>query len=264
MVPVRLSPAALRRVAREAGASEREIHPVLAVLADRHPEANDGAARLSPAERELVVRHATSAAMLVLASTEDDGRTRTLRIGLAPDGATLDEQSSGAPGEAPRMTIESAQIADLPERLAATLPVGPLSAPPRLTQDDPDAELRLDAAAAQQLAELLRSGVDAETAATQLDGLDPCLVDALTAEGPRASVSVTLRPDPAGPPMSPVTFSRVWTVGARGLYRVDADAPPGGAIMPVAPGDVLGTALPLLEQALQFALGRTPQEAMSR
>ena len=83
--------------------------------------------------------------------------------------------------------------------------------------------------------------------------LDHSLRDALTATGPRLSLSLTLH-DPLGRVTEqPVTWSRLWVTGSKGLYRLDQPTSPALAIHPVEGGDVLGTLLPILEQGLHFA-----------
>ena len=51
----------------------------------------------------------------------------------------------------------------------------------------------------------------------------------------------------------PVTWSRLWVTGEKGLYRLDQPLNPSLAVHPVGGGDVLGSLLPLLEQAVRFA-----------
>ena len=58
----------------------------------------------------------------------------------------------------------------------------------------------------------------------------------------------------------PVTFSRLWVRGDEHWYRLDADGAAGGTIHPVGAGDVLGTALPVLERGVRFAAARTSAE----
>lgn len=292
-MPIRLTPAAACRAALAAGTPRSSLHPVYRVLGSpaAGPVPSDGAGthragtegiggtgHLDAEDLATVIAHVTSPAMLVLA-VADGGSTRSLRVGLQGAAATLersaptgsgphpDPAGPGGPGAAGGATpglLEAIPLVQVPRALAAWLPEGPLAAPPLLTRPGEDRILRLDPDRARHLASSRPAGGGDTEPAAAGEGTDPRLADALGAAGPRASLSLTLRPAPDDPDSAPVTFSRLWTLGRLGLYRVDAAGTPAGQIVHVEAGDVLGTALPLLEQGVQYSAGRTPEEAMSR
>ncbi|GEM_PF-2679480 len=318
----RIRPGRIRRAAIAAGAHPSAVHPVYRVLAEDSAAAGDAAdaggragdaapgpgldADLDHDAALLVLRHATTPALLTLAVDEGAG-PRTLRVGLHPDGATVEAadpqdmdpgaqatdaeaqaidpdaratdaeaQASGTPSTS---AITEVHLADLPARLADALPAGPLSAPPLLTQESAARSLRLAPEHARAIIDAIREGRSPAEAARELEGIEPALLTALTAAGPRVSLSLTLHPDargdaarPDGVPRSdrpredapPVTFARVWTQHGDALLRSDASGAPPGSIQEVAPGDVLGTLLPLLDQGVRFSAGDSAGEAMTR
>lgn len=325
----RIRPGRIRRAAIAAGAHPSAVHPVYRVLAEDSAAAGDAAdagsragdaapgpgldADLDHDAALLVLRHATTPALLTLAVDEGAG-PRTLRVGLHPDGATVEAadpqgtdpgaqamdadaqvihadaqatdadaratdaeaQASGTPSTS---AITEVHLADLPARLADALPAGPLSAPPLLTQESAARSMRLAPEQARAIIDAIREGRSPAEAARELEGIEPALLTALTAAGPRVSLSLTLHPDargdaarPDGVPRSdrpredapPVTFARVWTQHGDALLRSDASGAPPGSILEVAPGDVLGTLLPLLDQGVRFSAGDSAGEAMTR
>lgn len=311
----RIRPGRIRRAAIAAGAHPSAVHPVYRVLAEDSAAAGDAAdaggragdaapgpgldADLDHDAALLVLRHATTPALLTLAVDEGAG-PRTLRVGLHPDGATVEAadpqgtdpgaqamdanaratdaeaQASGTPSTS---AITEVHLADLPARLANALPAGPLSAPPLLTQESAARSMRLAPEQARAIIDAIREGRSPAEAARELEGIEPALLSALTAAGPRVSLSLTLHPDargdaarPDGVPRSdrpredapPVTFARVWTQHGDALLRTDASGAPPGSIQEVAPGDVLGTLLPLLDQGVRFSAGDSAGEAMTR
>lgn len=311
----RIRPGRIRRAAIAAGAHPSAVHPVYRVLAEDSAAAGDTAdaggragdaapgpgldADLDHDAALLVLRHATTPALLTLAVDEGAG-PRTLRVGLHPDGATVEAadpqgtdpgaqamdadaratdaeaQASGTPSTS---AITEVHLADLPARLADALPAGPLSAPPLLTQESAARSMRLAPEQARAIIDAIREGRSPAEAARELEGIEPALLSALTAAGPRVSLSLTLHPDargdaarPDGVPRSdrpredapPVTFARVWTQHGDALLRTDASGAPPGSIQEVAPGDVLGTLLPLLDQGVRFSAGDSAGEAMTR
>ncbi|SLM87830.1 hypothetical protein [Brachybacterium nesterenkovii] len=313
--PPRIRPGRIRRAAIAAGAHPSAVHPVYRVLAEDSAAAGDTAdaggragdaapgpgldADLDHDAALLVLRHATTPALLTLAVDEGAG-PRTLRVGLHPDGATVEAadpqgtdpgaqatdadaratdaeaQASGTPSTS---AITEVHLADLPARLADALPAGPLSAPPLLTQESAARSMRLAPEQARAIIDAIREGRSPAEAARELEGIEPALLSALTAAGPRVSLSLTLHPDargdaarPDGVPRSdrpredapPVTFARVWTQHGDALLRTDASGAPPGSIQEVAPGDVLGTLLPLLDQGVRFSAGDSAGEAMTR
>ena len=304
----RIRPGRIRRAAIAAGAHPSAVHPVYRVLAEDSAAVGDAAdaggragdaapgpgldVDLDHDAALLVLRHATTPALLTLAVDEGAG-PRTLRVGLHPDGATVEAadpqdmdpgaratdaeaQASGTPSTS---AITEVHLADLPARLADALPAGPLSAPPLLTQESAARSMRLAPEQARAIIDAIREGRSPAEAARELEGIEPALLSALTAAGPRVSLSLTLHPDargdaarPDGVPRSdrpredapPVTFARVWTQHGDALLRTDASGAPPGSIQEVAPGDVLGTLLPLLEQGVRFSAGDSAGEAMTR
>lgn len=77
------------------------------------------------------------------------------------------------------------------------------------------------------------------------------LRDALTAAGVRASLSVVLQ-DPRGT-RKPSSLAQLWSTGELGSYRTDTPDSPVLEVIPVVPGDLLATALGLLEDSFRFA-----------
>ena len=101
----RIRPGRIRRAAIAAGAHPSAVHPVYRVLAEDSAAAGDAAdakghagdaapgpgldADLDHDAALLVLRHATTPALLTLAVDEGAG-PRTLRVGLHPDGTTVE------------------------------------------------------------------------------------------------------------------------------------------------------------------------------
>lgn len=251
---------------RAAGTPLAALNPVYRALAadEVTGEGSGGTAgagagsALVGSELDLVVRHVTAPAILVLA-VESDGSARRVRVGIRADGATV-EGTEGSAEDSPGTSYWSQiALADVPRLLAEQLPSGsPLGAPPQLTVQGTGAVLRLEPTHVQQLRELLVAGVDAETAFSRIEGLDPRLRDALTARGDRASLSLTLHSPDRARLERPVGIARLWACGQLGIYRTDAPEKAQIEVVPVGPGDVLGTVVPLLDQAIRFASGLPP------
>jgi len=196
----------------------------------------------------LVLRQLTAPALLVVAVTVG-ARTRRLRLGLDPTGATIER----ADGDQPSQWTESA-VADVPAVITGFLEdAGVDLDPPRLDIRRRAEARRLTPEQTRLARAALERGVPAEDAFTSLPGLDAALRDALTAAGPRLSLALTLH-DPRGTVTEqPVNWSRLWVTGADGLYRMDQPSGPALEVHPVDGGDVLGTLLPILEQGVRFA-----------
>lgn len=240
-------------VVRAAGTPQSNLNPIYRALPTAEPSA-----LIDGPELDLLVDQLTAPAVMVVA-VESAGSTRRIRVGIHAGGATV-ESSGGSSGQEPGDSHWArADRADLPRLLASVLPEGsPLSAPPRLTVESAHTVLRLDPAHLEQLRELVASGHDPQSAFGRLEGLDPRLQDALTAQGDRVSLSLTLHsPDPARLE-KPVSIARLWNCGELGIYRTDTPDRPAVEVVPVEPGDVLGTTIPLLEQAIRFASGLPP------
>jgi hypothetical protein len=205
-------------------------------------------AGVGEAELDLVRRQLKARAVLVAAVTDDD-RTHRFRAGLRPAAATLER----ADGEAASRWSEI-DVADLPGELAAFLEeTGIYPGPARLDVRRGGDALRLSPEQNRIAHDALRRGQGPEKSFGSIPDLDDSLRDALTATGPRLALSLTLH-DPHGRvTQKPVTWSRLWARGSRGLYRVDRSAGAGLAVHPVGAGDVLGTLPPVLEQGLRFA-----------
>lgn len=206
---------------------------------------------------ELIHHQFTARALLVVAVTSGD-RTRRVRIALDRAQATVESSDGDGPSRWSR-----AAIRELPGLIGDLLPGDGADHPPaRLTVDRAAEGLRLtpehDAAARAALGR----GASPEEAFAAVPDLDERLLDALTAPGPRISVSLTLHDPAREVAEKPVAFSRLWVTGRRGLYRADSPGAlgaSGGAVRAVSPGDVLGTVLPLLEQGLRFTTACTTQ-----
>lgn len=197
---------------------------------------------------ELLLSQLTAPALLVVA-VSDGARTRRLRIGLHPAAATFERSDGGRSSRWSRIDVR-----DVPGEIAALLEENGIgSGPARLDVRRSDDALRLSPEQSRIAYRALRSGMGPEEAFASVPDLDESLRDALTATGPRLSLALTLH-DPRGrATQEPVTWSRLWARGRRGLYRVDQPAGPGLAVHPVGRGDVLGSLLPVLEQGLRFA-----------
>lgn len=216
---------------------------------DPAPSSAPAADPPSAAELDMLLRQLTAPALLVLAVTTAES-TERLRIALAPEGATVETSR----GQEPSRWDECA-LSTVPRRLTDLLAgTGLGSAPAALGTDREIPPLRLSPDQQRAAQERLLAGVPAAEALAGLPDLDPRLRDALTAEELRVSVSLTLH-DPRGRATErPVTWSRLWVRGDRGLYRTDGVAAGPPEVRPVGDGDVLGTLLPLLEEGLRFAL----------
>lgn len=204
----------------------------------------------SPEELELLIRQLCAPALLVLAVT-DDASTRRLRVALAPDEATLERSA----GEEPS-TWWSAVPAEVPAAVLALLEGTGAEASPHLAVAAEPAGMRLSAEQIETVRTALAAGASPAEAFAAVPGLDPHLRDALTATGPRLSLSLTLHDPAPGADAEPVSWSRLWVRGQLGLYRTDATGAPMPTIHPVPDGDVLGTVLPVLEEGLRFAAFR--------
>lgn len=201
---------------------------------------------------DLVLRQLTAPALVVMAVTRED-TTRRVRVGLHASSATVER----ADGHGPSLWKEIA-VQDVPSAVTALLDSsGVPAAPPRMTIRRKADGLRLTAEQNRTARAALARGLSAEDAYAAIGDLDLRLRDALTATGPRIALSLTLH-DPQGHVTEqPVSWSRLWATGERGLYRLDAPSPPDGAIHAVDHGDVLGTVLPVLEEGLRFAAARS-------
>ena len=264
MTAMQISTASACAAVLETGHDRGELNPIYRALED--PAAALPAPAVSDADLELLTAHLTAPSVLVLAVQTSTG-TRRVRVGLHGERATVEEDNE-KPGTEEPSQWRWVPVTDVPQVIAQLLPAGPLAAPPLLTQESPGAALRLQPEHFDQLRALLEKGVAPAEAFAQLEGLDERLRDALTAQGDRASLSLTVhrRTNVAGDDdtdaqagrtaAESANFTRLWTVGELGMYRTDApEASHVVQVLPVAPGDVLGTVLPLLEEGLSFALG---------
>ncbi|MFC7457473.1 hypothetical protein ACFQS2_09765 [Brachybacterium sp. GCM10030267] len=196
---------------------------------------------------ELVRHQFTARALLVVAVTHEES-TRRARVALDPAGATVEASIDG--GASQWSTVPIDQVPRLITELLDAAGVDPEA--PRLTVERTEHALRPTPAQIELLRDALARGESPQDAFASVPDLDDRLRDALTTSGPRVSVSLTLH-DPGGRVTeAPVSWSRLWVRGDRDLYRMDAAESSIGAIHPVAPGDVLGTVLPVLEEGLRF------------
>lgn len=234
-----------------AGAPLDAWNPIYAELRASTPDSRS--TDLDDQQLDLLIRHITAPAVMVLA-VEAAGVARRVRLGIHGGGATV-ESSENDPEAALELSHWSeAALEDLPRLLADALPAdSPLSASPQLTVRSDATALRLGTEHLSRLQELLQAGHAPHEAFARLESLDPRLQDALTATGDRASLSLTLHAADPAVLERPVSFSRLWNCGELGTYRTDASDQPGIDVVPVQAGDVLGTGLPLLEQAIRFA-----------
>lgn len=247
---------AARWAGRRAG-TDAQWNPVYQALLDGAapvpPEAPDGPPSDPPsdppdeASTDLVLRQLTAPALLVVAVTVGE-RTRRLRLGLDPTGATVER----ADGDRPSRWTQSA-VPEVPSVVTDFLEdAGVDLDPPRLDIRRRADALRLTPEQMLLARAALERGAPAEAAFTDLPGLESSLRDALTASGPRLSLALTLH-DPRGAVTEqPVNWSRLWVTGSDGLYRLDQPAGPALEVHPVDGGDVLGTLLPILEQGVRF------------
>lgn len=243
-------------VGRESG-SPAGWNPVYRALVSEPrpvPAGAPGVAGLDEAGTDLVQRQLTAPAVLVVAVTEG-ARTRRLRIGLDPAGATIER----ADGDRPSHWMEC-DVREVPATITALLEDAGIDlAPAQLSIRRSGDALRLTPEQNRFAHAALTRGLPAAEAFASVPGLDDALRDAMTATGPRLSLALTLH-DPRGRVTEePVTWSRLWARGSRGLYRVDQPAGPALAVQPVGRGDVLGTLLPVLEQGLRFAAARAAE-----
>ncbi|MDN5600006.1 MAG: hypothetical protein ACTHV2_00890 [Brachybacterium sp.] len=243
-----------------------EWNPVYRALVDEPgpvPAGAPDAAGLDEAGVDLVLRQLTAPALLVVAVTDgevtdseltdgqvtDGERTRRLRIGLDPAGATVERAEGDRPSRWTEIDVQA-----VPATITALLEdAGVDLAPPQLAVQHSEDALRLTPEQNRLAHAALARGLPAEEAFASVPDLDDSLRDALTATGPRLSLALTLH-DPHGRvTQEPVTWSRLWARGSRGLYRLDQPTTPALEVHPVLGGDVLGTLLPVLEQGLRFA-----------
>lgn len=216
-----------------------------------------GAASGSPAfqDPQQILRRQFCARALLVAAVSEGPSTVRLRIGLHPEGATLESSRDGAPS-----TWSEAPTEQVPPLLRDLLsPTGFSSGPVSLSVRRDSEGLRLTPEQGEQIRRQLLDGAPPQDAFAVATDLDPRLLDAFTASGPRASLSLTLH-DPLGEAApTPVTWSRLWMRGTLGLYRTDGTQAALGSVHPVADGDVLGTVLPILDEGLRFAAGCSVQ-----
>lgn len=243
----------------QTGTEPAEINPVYRSLLQRPSETPPGSSTagsqsvadvgidLSAAERDLLIRHATSRAVLALAVTTG-GSTRRLRLGLGPGPVTVERSEDGS--ESLWSELDRTALPSLISGFVES--TGPFGAAPRLTVARECDGLRLTPVQVEQARAVLEDGTGALDAFAQLDGLDARLRDALLATGDRAALSLTLHDPFARVAEQPVSWSRLWVVGERGMYRMDSPAIGGGNVHPVEPGDLLGSALPIIEEGLRF------------
>lgn len=197
---------------------------------------------------DLVLRQLSTPALLVVAVTEGE-RTRCLRIGLDPTGATLERSDDDHPSRWTELAV-----AEVPAAVSALLEDSGIDlAPARLEITGDEHALRLTPKQNRLAQAALAEGVPAEEAFATLPDLDDPLREALTATGPRLSLSLTLHDPRRRVTEQPVSWSRLWVTGRRGMYRMDRPSTPALEVRPVGGGDVLGTLLPILEQGLRFA-----------
>lgn len=227
-------------------------NPVYRALVDdggTPPDSSPGVEATGPDGADLVRRQLTAPALLVVAVTEGE-RTRRLRIGLDPVGATVERSE---PDQVPRWS--ELPVAEVPATIAALLEDSGIDLAPARLEVAGDDVLRLTPEQTRLAQAALAEGVPAEEAFATLPELDASLHDALTAAGPRLSLSLTLH-DPQGRVVEePVAWSRLWVTGRQGTYRMDSPGTGPLEVRPVGGGDVLGTLLPILEQGLRFAAG---------
>lgn len=234
-----------RWVRREA-VPEASWNPVYRALAGG--SAATEAAAPNEASLDLVRRQLTAPALLVVAVTHT-GRTHRLRIGPAPTAATVERADDDQPSHWSESSVDDvpAMVTGLFEEARVEL------APAQLSSEGDTEALRLTPAQGRTAYAALLRGLPAGEAFAAIPDLDDALRDALTATGPRISLSLTLH-DPHGRVTErPVTWSRLWVTGRKGLYRMDQPAGPALAASPVGGGDVLGTLLPVVEQGRRFA-----------
>lgn len=203
---------------------------------------------LEDAELEPLRRQLTARALMVIAVSWGTS-TRRARFALDPAGPTWETSLDEAPSR-----WSATEVHELPSAISELLGAADLeSAPPRLTVESEAEPLRLTAQQNATARAALDQGAGPEEAYAAVPGLDERLLDALTAAGPRISLTLVLHDPDGAVAERPVSFSRLWVTGQRGKYRVDTPDGGGGAIYAVGEGDVLGTALPLLEEGMRFA-----------
>lgn len=203
---------------------------------------------LGDAELDLLHRQLTARALMVIAVSSGTS-TRRARFALDPAGPSAETSQDEAPSR-----WSAVGIHEIPRAISELLGAADVEpAPPRLTVEGEAEPLRLTPQQNATARAALEQGAGPEEAYVAVPGLDDRLLDALTAAGPRISLTLVLH-DPDGVVAErPVSFSRLWVTGLRGMYRVDTPDDGGGAIYAVDEGDVLGTALPLLEEGMRFA-----------
>ncbi|WP_394215517.1 hypothetical protein [Brachybacterium vulturis] len=212
------------------------------------PSAPAGQAAPGAAERALALRQFTAPALLTLAVTHR-GSTRRLRAALSPAVTGIEASTADGPS-----VWQMLPVSEVPARLEELLGEAGITADaPRLTVTGPATALRPDEAQLERVRAALERGISPEEAFADLTDPDPRLRDALTAAGPRVSLSLSLHDVDGAVAERPVLWSRLWVRGDAGWYRLDADGTAVGAIHPVTPGDVLGTAVPVLEHGVRFA-----------
>lgn len=243
-------PEVTRRLDR-AAVPRRDWNPVYRALEPPPAELPEPAGPALPGaggpEDLLLIRQITARALLTLALTDGSG-TRRLRIALHLDGASVEVSRAADPSR-----WRTADLDELPRLLAEFVSGSGLDTGMHLTVAREADGLRLDDRQTEAVRAALEDGAPPEQAFDAAPDLPAPLRDALTADGPRGSISITLHDPSARAADRPVTWSRLWVRGQEGLYRTDATEAPFGAIHPVADGDVLGTVVPLLEEGLRFA-----------
>lgn len=146
---------------------------------------------------------------------------------------------------------------ELPGRRAVDLVRRQLTAPALLTvavtTASRTARLRIGADPVLSTRERSEGDLPSQWSQCAAQVLPGIITDLLEDAGVDLSPALTLH-DPQGLRLEqPVTWSRLWATGQKGLYRLDQPEGPGLAVQAVGGGDLLGTVLPVLEQALRFA-----------
>lgn len=238
------------RATRTAGIDRARINPVLLLGAPQEEEAllAGGGPEADPDQVALLTEWATAPALLTISVVTEAGTSRR-RIAVDPRRGVVEESLPGT-GTSRWTSVAPAELLDAVREPLGTTPA--FDAAPLLTQEDAAALLRLTGSQQADLRSRIARGESPSEAAAGLQGVDPRMRDALMTSAPRASLSLTLH-DPTRIVIErPVPWARAWTLGDLGLYRADPSREGVLSVLPVADGDVLGSAVPLLDQALRF------------
>lgn len=233
-------------------------NPVYRALSSAGPETPPPPSVPAPSgDATALIHHQMTAPAVMVVAVTDDPVTSRMRIALDPEGPTVESSRGDAPSRWARVRIREvpAMITELLES------AGIAPGPPRLTIEREADGLRPTPEQNAAARAALARGARPEEAYGSIPDLDERLRDALTATGARVSLALTLH-DPTGAVAEePVSFSRLWVTGRRGLYRTDSPASGDGAIRAVSRGDVLGTALPLLDEGMRFSAACAAQDS---